>query len=672
MAAVIERSPLPTPTRPAAAEPIMSVARDLCANPDTAFAREWQVTNGIGGWASGSVGLANTRRYHGLLVAALTPPTGRTVLVASLDATARYAGRDWALSAQEYGGGHIHPRGFEQIERFTLELGLPVWRFALADARLSRRIWMAPGENTTYIRYTLEQASEPLEIDLLPLCTWRDYHAHARGSWPIATEPTTDGITVRAFEGARPYSIRCPGAHFRHGGDWYWNFHHRVEAERGLDTGEDLYSPGRFVVRLDPGASITLICSVETESTAPDEALARVRDQQRYLLGLLPAGDPVWIRQLALAADQFLVTRGMGGSTVIAGYPWFTDWGRDTMIALPGLTIAAGRPALAAGVLRTFAAHVSEGMLPNRFPDHGEAPEYNTVDATLWYFQAVAQTVAATGDLALARELLPVLLDIVRWHQRGTRYGIRVDAADGLLRAGEPGVQLTWMDAKVGDHVITPRIGKPVEVNALWINALHVVADLAGRLGDAGTARSHLLLAERTTRAFRERFWHAAGGYLHDVVDGPAGNDASLRPNQIFAVSLPAPLLDPGEARAVVAACAREFLTPVGLRSLARSNAAYAGHYAGSPAARDSVYHQGTVWGWLLGPFALAHYRVYRDAAAARRWLEPLADHLLEGCIGTISEIFDADAPFTPRGCPAQAWSVAETLRAWRELDTTT
>jgi predicted glycogen debranching enzyme len=305
--------------------------------------------------------------------------------------------------------------------------------------------------------------------------------------------------------------------------------------------------------------------------------------------------------------------------------------------------------------------------LPNRFPDQGEAPEYNTVDATLWYFQAVAAYVDATGDLVLAREILPRLVQVIEWHQRGTRFGIRVDR-DGLLRAGEPGVQLTWMDAKVGDWVVTPRIGKPVEINALWVNALDVVARLARRCGDQITAEWHAELAATTAGVFRERFWHAAGGYLYDVVDGPQGNDASIRPNQIFAVSLPARLLDADQARAVVDVCGRELLTPVGLRSLAQADPAYIGIYRGGPRERDGAYHQGTVWSWLLGPFALAHQRVHGNAAQALRWLEPLADHLLEGCVGSISEIFDGDAPYRPRGCYAQAWSVAETLRAWREL----
>jgi predicted glycogen debranching enzyme len=385
---------------------------------------------------------------------------------------------------------------------------------------------------------------------------------------------------------------------------------------------------------------------------------------------------------LVLAADQFLVERRASdgqalGHSVIAGYPWFSDWGRDTMIALPGLTLATGRPELAASILRTFAGFVSEGMLPNRFPDAGETPEYNTVDATLWYFVAVERAWRRTRDRSLLDDLYPVLREIVAAHERGTRYQIRVDQGDGLLYAGEPGVQLTWMDAKVGDWVVTPRIGKPVEVNALWFNALCAMRDFAVEVGDEKAAREYLARAERAGRSFAESFWHESGGYLYDVIDGLEGElgtnglrrDASLRPNQVFAVSLPHPLLDNGRAKSIVDVCARHLWTPLGLRSLAPVDPRYVGRYAGGPRERDAAYHQGTVWSWLAGPFALAHYRAYGDATRAKQLLAGLSAHLREACIGQLSEIHDGDAPHLPQGCFAQAWSVAETLRAWRELD---
>jgi len=669
------------PTWPAGRDlPELRLDRGLTTDQDAALGREWLVTNGLGGFAAGTVAGPLTRRYHGLLMAALDPPLGRTLLVASLDCTARYQGRDFGLSANEYHGDSWYPTGWRYLECFRLQGGVPIWEFALGDARLTRRIWMAQGANTTFVEYALVAASAPLRLELTPLCTYRDYHAHSRGGWSPCVNAIEGGVEIRAFDGAQPYRLLCSReSAFASGPAWYWNFRHRLESERGLDDTEDLFCPGRFTVELMPGDRVTLVCTAEsTTEVAPDAGLPAPEPAQPAL-SLLRGFDaePEWIRQLLLGADQFLVRRGQeadGGRTVIAGYPWFGDWGRDTMIALPGLTLATGRFEIAARILRTFAAHVDEGMLPNRFPDHGEAPEYNTADATLWYFHALDAYVAATRDLALVRELWPVLTGIIDWHLRGTRHGIAVDPADQLLRAGEPGVQLTWMDAKVGDWVVTPRIGKPVEINALWHHALVVMAELARRLRHEASATRYAAIADAVRESFRARFWSAAHGHLYDVVDAPddrgqrSAADASLRPNQIFAVSLPSSLLGRKQAQAVVDACSRALLTPVGLRSLSPEDARYVGVYRGGPVERDGAYHQGTVWSWLLGPYALAHYRAYGDAAAARRVLAGIAPHLAEACVGSISEIFDAEPPHAPRGCFAQAWSVAEILRAWFEL----
>ena len=668
------RGPSPAATPSAAGRssaPRIDLDRATCSTFASAVGREWLVTNGLGGYASGTVAGAATRRYHGLLVAALEPPLGRTVLVAGLELHAEYQGRSHPLSTHEYAGGSVHPDGYRHTEAFVLDGGVPRWTFAIGDARLTQSIWMGQGTNTTYVRICLETASGPVRLRLSPLCTYRDYHAHSRGGWHLATTPVPQGLRIDAFPGARPYRLLCAEATCESRGDWFWNFHHRLEAERGLDSTEDLFRPGEFVLDLAVGGSATLICTAEPGAVeAPPAAL--VADQQRRAELLQPViGEPVWVRQLALAADQFIVGRGAGdgkGATIIAGYPWFGDWGRDTMIALPGLTLPTGRPAVAARILRTFAEHLSDGMLPNRFPDGGAAPEYNTVDATLWYFHALELYLQATGDEALVRELWPRLMEIVDWHLRGTRHGIGVDPADGLLRAGEPGVQLTWMDAKVGDWVVTPRIGKPVEINALWHHALVVMSALGERLGEAALARRYEGLAARVRESFRQRFWSADGGYLYDVVDGPDGNDASLRPNQIFAVSLPSDLLDAWQAAPVVAVCQRELLTPMGLRSLAATDRRYIGGYGGGPVERDGAYHQGTVWSWLLGPFALAHYRVHGNRREAQAMLAGIGSHLAEACVGSISEIFDGDAPHRPRGCCAQAWSVAEVLRAWFAL----
>jgi len=481
---------------------------------------------------------------------------------------------------------------------------------------------------------------------------------------------------VSAFGGARPVLVLAPGADVNPHHDWYRQFALPVERERGLDAADDNLHAATAHATLTPGGSLTIVLSAEAEP-ASDGAQAWER-RQRHEADVLDrwrradpeAGPaPAFIRHLVLAADQFVVARPLAddarGVTVIAGYHWFGDWGRDTMIALPGLTLATGRPDAAARILRTFARFVDRGMLPNRFPDGGEAPEYNTVDATLWFVEAIRGYHAATGDDAVLKDLFPVLESIVDWHRQGTRYGIAEDPADGLLRAGEAGVQLTWMDAKVGDWVVTPRMGKPVEINALWYNALRAMAAFAARLGRPVEPWNQL--AERVGASF-ERFWHAGEGHCFDVIDGPAGHDAALRPNQVFTVSLPESPFDRDRQRAIVDACARHLLTSYGLRSLAPGDSSYRRACSGSPWDRDGSYHQGTVWGWLLGPFTLAHFKVYGDAPMARGFLAPLADHLADFGLGSIAEIFDAEPPFTPRGCIAQAWSVAETLRAWQTI----
>jgi len=657
----------------------LTLDRGTTSTFTTSSSREWLVTNGLGGFAAGTVSGARTRRYHGLLIASLKPPVDRILTLAQIDTQVSYAGRRYSLETREYGDGTVDPRGHLLIESFRLEEGMPVWIFALGDARIEQRVYMAHGSNTTYVRYTLLRASDAASLELAPLCAYRDYHSHWRGETHFQVDADLSAVSIRAHEGAHPYRIAMDRGEFHPDAAWYWNYRHRAEAARGLDDREDLFRPGVFRLVLAPGDSTTL--TVTTETTPPaaaDVALARERKRAQSLVADVGESEPAWVRSLRLAADQFIVRRGaQGGATVIAGYPWFSDWGRDTMIALPGLTLATGRFADAAAILRTFAQHVDQGMLPNRFPDAGETPEYNTVDATLWYFHAIDAYVKASGDRSLAHELYPVLKDIVAWHRLGTRYSIHVDERDSLLYAGEAGVQLTWMDAKLGDWVVTPRIGKPVEVNALWYNALEVTAALAHELGDRGVARELANLAARTAKSIASEFDYAEGGYLYDVIDTPDGElnsrgkrvDTSFRPNQIFAVSLPHCALGISKARTVVDLCARELWTPVGLRSLASSHRDYSGRYAGDPRQRDGAYHQGTVWSWLLGPFVRAHLRVHADPVLARSYLEPMGAHLEEACIGSISEVFDGDAPHAPEGCFAQAWGVAEVLSAWREVE---
>jgi predicted glycogen debranching enzyme len=660
--------------------------RSICRDIECALNIEWLVTNGLGGYASSTIVGANTRRYHGLLVAAPTSPRERLVLLSKLDEEVESDGVPYYLGTNEYTPATIHPCGFVHLEEFRLEDGLPVWTFRGGEWELEKRLWMAYGQNTTYISYTLTRSPHPVTLTLRSLVNYRNSHRETKGrvDWDfLHVESDERGCCVlRAFDGAYPYALySVPQMEHIPTGVWYWNFLHRRERERGLDYTEDLYAPGVLRRQLAPGEAQLFVVTCEPTNLVDrngPRVLEHERGRRRDLLaGSNLAGERAEIQQLVLAADQFIVQRaptrmgslpyGSSPVTVIAGYPWFGDWGRDTMIALPGLMLATRRYVEATAVLRTYARYVDQGMLPNRFPESGETPEYNTVDATLWFFVALWSYVQETGDTDLAGELYPLLVEIVDWHIRGTRYGIQVDPADGLLRAGAPGAQLTWMDAKVEDWVVTPRQGKPVEVNALWYNALRIVDELGRKLGRRAGRKHCRELAKQAEQSFLQRFWYALGGYLYDVVDGPSGDDAALRPNQLLALSLPFPLLSEAQAGSILRVVGDELLTPYGLRSLAPRDSAYHGHYEGDIWQRDSAYHQGTVWAWLIGPYLTAMRRVFGPQTDVRGMLEPLLQHLKDAGVGTISEILDGDPPFTPRGCIAQAWSVAEVLRVWRE-----
>ncbi len=653
--------------------------REICGDLDAAESREWLVTNGIGGFASGTTAGSSTRRYHGLLIAALRPPLGRTQLVSAIDETLRYDGAEYPLATHRWVSGAVEPQGFRHIERFHLDGKTPVWIYALADALLEKRIWMRHGENTTYIQYTLVRGSSSAEIDFKCLVNYRDFHSvtHA-DEWRMRIEPLPDGVRIIAFDAATPFYLRSAGATCEPRNEWCFGALYSREQERGLDSSEDLLSAAVFHATLEAGASITLFASTNA-NVSLDGSRARTESAEReaellhfYQLKKTDSieNHPAWVPQLLLAADQFIVKRSLpgrlDGHSVIAGYHWFGDWGRDTMIALPGLTLATGRPEVARQILLAFARYVNGGMLPNNFPDAGGKPEYNTVDASLWFFEAVRQYFADTQDRDTLQELFPVLADIIDTHRKGTHFNIHADSADGLLYAGGPGVQLTWMDAKIDDWVVTPRTGKPVEINALWINALETQAAFARQLVKPSTSLEEL--AAQAKENF-QKFWNTERGCCFDVIDAPSvGNDASLRPNQIFAVSLPVSPLTPAQQKSVVDLCARHLLISYGLRSLAPAETGYQGRYEGDPRKRDAAYHQGTVWGWLIGPFALAHFRVYKDRSAALKFLEPLAQQIHAYGLGTLGEIFDGDAPFTPRGCIAQAWTVAELLRVWHAL----
>ncbi|MEW6143418.1 MAG: amylo-alpha-1,6-glucosidase [Thermodesulfobacteriota bacterium] len=653
--------------------------REICCELESAEKREWLVTNGIGGFASGTIAGLLTRRYHGLLIAALNPPLGRNLLVTKLDETAIYEDKNYPLSSNRWADGTVDPAGYINIERFYLDGGIPTWDFACADALIEKRIWMAQGSNTTYIRYELKRASRPLVLSMKAFVNYRDYHGstHA-GGWKMKVEKAGNGIRVTAYDGAQTFYILSDKAEAEPAGDWYYGFSLVLEEYRGLDHVEDHLHAANLSCTLREGESFTITLSTsespELDGSRTLGARKGYEDQidQRFRSTFKKNGKEINpdMKQLVLAADQFIVSRpseqDKDGKSVIAGYHWFGDWGRDTMISIPGLTIATGRPEIARSIIKTFSAYVDQGMLPNRFPDAGEKPEYNTVDATLWYFEAIRSYVEETKDAAFLEELYPVLESIIDWHIKGTRYNIKVDPKDGLLHAGQEGVQLTWMDAKVGDWVVTPRIGKPVEVNALWYNALLSMTKFARLL-----KKPYIKYESSAAAALKgfSRFWNYESGCCYDVIDGPAGSDPSLRPNQLFAVSLPESPLATEKQKKVVEACALSLLTSHGLKSLSPDHPDYKGHYGGGPASRDGAYHQGTVWGFLLGHFALAHLRVYGDTDKARGFLIPMFAQIRSHGVGSLSEIFDGDAPMTPRGCIAQAWTVAELIRASTEIE---
>jgi len=656
--------------------------REICGDLAASTRREWLITNGLGGYACGTVSGVLTRKYHGLLVAATAPPGKRVMLLAALDAEVQIGDRIAPLSTHRWMGGAIAPRGDRDLESFRIEGGVPAWSHAFGSTLLERRVWMVPGANTTCVRWTLRRGG-PVTLRLKALATSRSHHH-------VAPEPRASpksvkhgaAVEVRFERAPTPLWLHCDAARVvPAAGEQYHGYLLSVERERGYDAIDSHHHVADIEAHLEPGASMTVIASTE-HVAAPDGArlLAERRAYERRCLELagIDTAGPASSRpassrlgRLVLAADQFVVRRDAAprGVSIIAGYPWFEDWGRDTMIALPGLLLATGRADEAADVLRTFAQAIERGMIPNRFPDEGGAPEYHTVDATLWMVHAVAAHADATNDLTLVRELWSALESIIVAHLDGTRHGIRVDPTDGLLRAGEPGIQLTWMDAKVGDWVVTPRIGKPVEISALWHAACARMARWSEALGQPGDL--YRVQRDKTVRGFA-RFWNPARRCLYDVLDGPHGDDGSLRPNQLLAVSLAPSPVPEGQRRSIVERCAEHLLTSMGMRTLAPEDAGYHGAYedgAADQASRDARYHQGTAWPWLIGPFIDAFLSVGGTKEQASTILEPLLLHLDDAGLGSISEIADGDPPHRPSGCPAQAWSVAEVLRTLRRVE---
>jgi predicted glycogen debranching enzyme len=667
----------------------MSWAPQGEAAEESLLTREWLVTNGLGGYASGTVGGIPTRRYHGLLVAALPAPLGRWMMLNHLSEQVRLTdGKVVRFGGQEWVGGRLEWSGAAHIAEFRLEGGLPVWRYQLSDVAIEKRVVIAHRLNTAYVSYRLVAGEGTIRLKLRPAVHFRPHDA--RVNTPIAEAYTFTAVNdlceLSAGQDSPYLRLELFGQNraFTIEGKKLREVLYRIEESRGYDSSGELWTPGYFRVDLSRDSTATLVASTEPWETiqtlSPEQAHQAERDRRGRLLEMAgPAAHSTVRAELVLGADQFLIlptgraedaalahAAGDEVRSVIAGYHWFTDWGRDTMISLEGLTLTTGRHAEAGYILRTFARYVRDGLIPNFFPDGKTEGVYHTGDATLWFFHALDRYLEYTGDHATLARLLPTLLEIVEHHTRGTRFGIGVDPRDGLLRQGQQGYQLTWMDAKVGDWVVTPRRGKAVEINALWYNALRLLEGWVREERDGEEAHPLAQQAERVRASFNARFWIAEQGYLYDVVDGEGGDDPSCRPNQLLAISLRHPVLDPGHWKSVLEVVERRLLTPVGLRSLAPGHPDYKPRYFGDLRARDAAYHQGTVWAWLIGPFLDAWLKVHPDdRAGARRRLEGFVPHLGEACVGSISEVFDAEPPFTPRGCIAQAWSVAEVLRCW-------
>lgn len=630
---------------------------------------EWLETNGLGGWSGSTIIGCNTRRYHGMLVAATVPPAERMGLVSKLDETIVTNVQRFELGTNNY-GAVISPTGYQYLTSFVKDI-FPSWLYEAADVQLKKTVAMIHGSNTVVIIYRVMKAGNTFTLQLLPLLSVRGYHSLMHANDAINRDAAfNDGIfKSRAYQGTPEIYIKIPGATFTRQPDWFYHFNYSVEQARGLDFTEDLFAHGNFSIALNEGDTLGIILS--TENPAEYDAFELLDKEKARRESLFDARHTSSLEQmLTLAADQFIVKRSANLKTVIAGYHWFTDWGRDTMISLPGLCLSTGRYDDAKKIISAFAESVSMGMLPNRFQDNGEAPEYNNVDGTLWYFIAVYKYLQATGDKDfILQDILPVLKDIIDWHFKGTRYNIHV-TDDGLLYAGEQGQQLTWMDARIGNWVVTPRMGKPVEIEALWYNVLKMFAELLTLNGQEDDAALVNLSAAKAKQSFDEKFWYAEGGYLYDVIDENDNPDACVRPNQLFAISLPFALIEGEKAASVLQIVTEKLYTPVGLRSLSPDDARYIGIYAGDPYKRDSSYHQGTVWSWLLGPYIDALAKTAgRHSKEVKGVIEAFKQHLKEACIGSVPEILNGDPPHHPKGCVAQAWGVAEILRVIKQYN---
>ena len=667
---------------------VMPKRTSLDPESDPHLREEWLITNGLGGYASGTVSGAITRRYHGLLIAALPNPLGRMMMLNGLSERLRLPDRRIVYTGAEELSG-MTPEHIIPVAEFRLEAGLPVWRYEVDGFVLEKRLLLPHRQNTVHLLYHLLAGPGPLRLGLRPAIHFRSHDAPVSTPAPHQYVLTVcdDQFEITSAKDlpALRLLIHGPGAAFTFDRKETTSIPYRTERSRGYEWQGSLWSPGYFRSDLGEGDRTTLTASTENWETiralGPEEAFRAEVDRRKLLLAAaLPVVQTGPGAELVLAADQFLITpvgrvedaarahaAGDEVRTVIAGYHWFTDWGRDTMISLEGLTLATGRAVEAGWILRTFSYYIRDGLLPNLFPEGKKEGLYHTADATLWFFHAIHRYVELTGDRTTLRRLLPKLVEIIEHHIQGTHFGIRMDPGDGLLCEGQHGYQLTWMDAKVDQWVVTPRRGKAVEINALWYNALRLLEKWLGEEGGDSHAREIGAIAGRACDSFNKRFWFEQGGYLYDVVDAEnGGNDDACRPNQVFAISLDYPALDPARWKSVMEVVTERLLTPVGLRSLAPGHPDYKPKYYGDLRSRDAAYHQGTVWAWLIGPYIDAWLKLHpEDVAGARKLLEGFVPQLNEACIGSISEIFDAEPPYTPRGCVAQAWSVAEVLRCW-------
>ena len=635
---------------------------------EKAIKHEWLETNGLGGWAGSSIIGAHTRRYHGLLVAATDAPVGRKVLLSKLDETVHVHDRPHELSCNRYQNA-VHPTGYIFLNEFRRDI-FPEFTYKINGISLKKTVVAVHGENTTLVLYEVLRANKPFCLELLPLYAPRDHHTVTQGRHDMHTgvESAADVFRTRAFPDAPELFIQAPGARFHAAPDWYYQFEYEAEQKRGEASGEDLFTPGKFYVDMQAGDRLGIIISTENPTGRDAFTLMEIEKQRRLQLIAQAGAKSDLSRHLVLAADQFIVNRGKNLKTIIAGYHWFTDWGRDAMIALPGLCLSTERLADARKILKAFASHVDQGMIPNNFKDQDGNPVYNSVDATLWFFVAVYRYLKHTDDRDfVCRELLPVLDEIIRWHYKGTRFGIGVNE-EGLLHAGEDGVALTWMDAQAGDWAATPRTGLPVEVNALWYNVLRIYAHLKKVDRDIRVAREFENRARQVKRAFNQVFWNTEANCLYDLVS-EAGTDARIRPNQLFAISLPFDLLSPLKAQRVLAVVEQQLYTPMGLRSLSPHDPGYVSAYRGDRMQRDAAYHQGTAWSWLLGPYIDALIKVKGEVGKYQslRVVRDFVASMGEIGVGSFSEIFDGGTPFKARGCIAQAWSVAEVLRVCKE-----